>query len=246
MCIPVPYGFWHDASGTGAKQGCNSRAVVLSMSLMAVGALVVIALATVLLIHHLWIRPALDGPTRLRLLFGLGVLPAAATVMTTAQGLTHTTERNFCGSCHVMAAHLADVEDAESESLAARHGRNPYFGDTNCYTCHADYGMLGYPLTKLNGLRHVYHYYLGGYRSMSAEEARTTIRVAKPYPNSNCTQCHSGTLASFRNVGEHQALADDLAANRVACASAGCHGFSHPFTKTEEEKLAKTGEERRR
>lgn len=206
------------------------------MSLMAVAALVAIVLAAVLLVHHLWLRPTLDGATRLRLLLGLGVLPAAATVMTTAQGLHHTTEREFCGSCHVMTGHLNDVEDTKSDSLASRHGRNAFIGGTNCYTCHADYGMLGYPLTKLNGLKHVYHYYLGGYRSMSADEARTHIRVAKPYPNSNCTQCHSGTLATFRNVGEHESLVDDLATNRVACASAGCHGFSHPFTKTDEEK----------
>jgi len=32
--------------------------------------------------------------------------------------------------------------------------------------------MYGYALTKLGGMGHVYHYYLGGYREMTAEEAR--------------------------------------------------------------------------
>jgi cytochrome c-type protein NapC len=167
----------------------------------------------------------------MRLLFGLGVFPAACAAASTFYGMHRTTERSFCGSCHVMTVHQTDAEDPESNSLSARHARNPMFGGTNCYTCHADYGMLGYPMTKLGGMKHVYMYYLGGYGKMPIEEALKDIRVAKPYPNSNCMQCHSGGLASFKAVREHKALQEDLLTNRVACASAGCHGYSHPFNK---------------
>jgi hypothetical protein len=32
-------------------------------------------------------------------------------------------------------------------------------------------------------------------------------------------------------VREHRALKEDVLTNRVACASPGCHGSSHPFNK---------------
>ena len=62
-----------------------------------------------------------------------------------------------------------DASDPASTSLAARHGRNALFGDHNCYTCHADYGMFGTITTKLGGLRHVYEYSLN-YRTMPLDD----------------------------------------------------------------------------
>ncbi|MBK7857871.1 MAG: NapC/NirT family cytochrome c [Archangiaceae bacterium] len=193
------------------------------------------AVAAVLLLHHLVMRPRLTMGTRIRLLLGLAVFPFLSAVATTAHGMHRTTEAEFCGSCHVMTTHLTDLEDPESKSLASRHGRNPMFGGSACYTCHADYSMLGYPLTKLKGMSHVYNYYLGGYRSWSLEKFHEEVRIAKPFPNANCQQCHSGALASFRDVKEHRAMAEELKANRVSCASAGCHGVAHTFSKRPEE-----------
>jgi nitrate/TMAO reductase-like tetraheme cytochrome c subunit len=148
-------------------------------------------------------------------------------------GMERTTHREFCGSCHVMDEHFRNATDPNAQSLAARHSRNPYFGEESCYVCHADYGMYGYALTKAGGMGHVYHYYLGGYREMSAEQARHEIHLAKPYDNLNCRQCHTTTAHMWRDVPEHHALQEELADNRVSCASAGCHGFAHPFTKQE-------------
>ena len=91
--------------------------------------------------------------------------------------------------------------------------------------------MFGYALTKMGGMKHVYYYYLGGYRQMSKEEARRDVHIAKPYDNANCRQCHTTTAHGWRDVPEHFALREELAANRVSCASAGCHGFAHPFSK---------------
>lgn len=201
------------------------------LSLAAVLTLVLAGIAALILLQYLIRRPKLNARVRMQLLFGLGVFPMATAAASTAYGMHRTTERSFCGSCHVMSKHEADVDDPESTSLAARHGRNKMFGKSNCYTCHADYGMLGYPLTKLNGMKHVYHYYIGKYGKMPLAEALKEIRVNKPYPNSNCMECHSGGLESFKQVREHRALEQDLLTNTVACASAGCHGYSHPFNK---------------
>ncbi len=198
-------------------------------------ALLTAAIAAALLLHHLVTRPPLTLGTRLRLLLGLAVFPFLAAVATTGSGMQRTTEREFCGSCHVMGTHLSDAVDPNSNSLAARHTRNPMFGGHACYTCHADYGMLGYPMTKLTGMGHVWYYYGGGFRNWSLEKFHAEIRVAKPYPNANCQQCHSGTLASFKDTKEHRAMAEELAQNRVSCASAGCHGVAHPFSKRPEE-----------
>ncbi|MFT3837410.1 MAG: NapC/NirT family cytochrome c [Myxococcaceae bacterium] len=198
-------------------------------------ALTTAGIAAALLLHHLVRRPKLDPSVRLRLLLGLGIFPALSAVATTASGMHRTTEREFCGSCHVMGTHLEDAENPASASLASRHARNPMFGATACYTCHADYSMLGYPLTKLNGMSHVYYYYLGGYKNWSLEKFHAEVRTAKPYPNSNCQQCHSGQLKTFKETPEHRAIAEELQANSVSCASGGCHGVAHPFSKRKDE-----------
>lgn len=186
-----------------------------------------------ILIHYLIRRPALTPETKLRLALGLGLLPLFAAGSSTQAGLAGTTERKFCGSCHVMDMHVADADNLASDSLAARHSRNPFFGDRNCYVCHADYGMLGYPVTKINGMKHVYSYYLGGFHSLTMEEALPRLELFKPYENLNCMQCHSGAGKLWSDVPEHQALRPELEQNLVSCASVGCHGYAHPFSKSE-------------
>lgn len=207
------------------------RAVALATSWLGVVALTSAALAAAILMRHLFAKPALTVANKLWLLLGLGVFPTVAAVASTAVGMEATTHREFCGSCHVMSRHLENAADPGSQSLAARHSRNPFFGEHSCYVCHADYGMFGYVLTKAGGMRHVYEYYLGGYRQMSLAEAEKAIHLRKPYDNRNCRQCHTATLHDWRRVPDHASLEPELSANRVSCASAGCHGYAHPFTK---------------
>jgi nitrate/TMAO reductase-like tetraheme cytochrome c subunit len=202
-------------------------------------ALTAAALAAVIIIVFLVKKPALDLRVKLWLLVGLGGLPAIAGVTSTAAGMEETTRRSFCGSCHVMDAHYEDASSPVSQSLAARHSRNPFFGDHSCYTCHADYGMLGYVMTKRAGMGHVYQYYIGGYRQMTLEEALPKIHLHKPYDNTNCRQCHTSTTHDWRRVPDHESLKAELDSNRVSCASAGCHGYAHPFTK----KVTRAGSE---
>lgn len=205
---------------------------------MGIVALITAGLSAAIIVVYLIKRPVLDLSAKLWLVLGLGFLPMVTAATSTAAGMQRTTERSFCGSCHVMGAHYADASTPGSQSLAARHSRNPYFGDKSCYVCHADYGMFGYVMTKAAGLRHVYEYYLGGYSKLTLAEATQIIRLLEPYDNTNCRQCHTTTLKDWSRVPEHQSLQAELSDNRVSCASAGCHGYAHPFTKQQQGKPA--------
>jgi nitrate/TMAO reductase-like tetraheme cytochrome c subunit len=198
---------------------------------LGITAVVCALLAGALLVAYLVKKPVIDLRMKLQLFIGLGVLPAVTGVSSTVVGMEATTERKFCGSCHVMQSHFQDASDPASQSLAARHSRNPFFGERSCYVCHADYGMYGYAMTKAGGMRHVYEYYLGGYNSMSLEQFNREIQLRKPYDNTNCRQCHSTTASVWTNVPDHVSLKAELDSNKVSCASAGCHGNAHPFNK---------------
>lgn len=215
----------------------------VGLDALSVVSLLCAGVAAAILIRYLFTRPPLNLVNKLWLFAGLGALPALAATTSTVTGMHATTERRFCGSCHVMSAHYADTNNPKSQSLAARHSRNPFFGGRSCYVCHADYGMYGYAATKSGGLMHVYRYYFEGYSSMSLAEANRTIRLVKPYNNVNCRQCHTTSLHDWKRVPEHGALEQELAENKVSCASAGCHGYAHPFTK-KQEKQARMGERR--
>ena len=184
------------------------------------------ALAATILITYLVTSPPLTRGTKLWLLIGLGVLPIGAAVSGNVAGFQVSTHRSFCNSCHVMEPWISDVQAPESESLAALHSRNRWFGDESCYTCHADYGMFGTVVTKMNGMKHMWHYF-GSYRGMPIEQAKPRIQLYSPYPNANCLGCHSTTLPGYRDVPEHQSLGDDVRTGKISCASAGCHGPAH-------------------
>jgi cytochrome c-type protein NapC len=194
---------------------------------IALGAAVLSAL---LLLWFLVARPHLSGTTKIVLLFGIGIFPITTAMTGNYTGYEATTKRRFCGSCHVMKPYQLDSEDLKSTTLAARHARNDMFGDANCYACHADYGMYGTVKTKAGGLRHVYEYTLH-YHGMSLEEAREKIHIRKPFQNSTCMHCHSTENPGWNAVKEHASLAERVRGGEVSCASEGCHGPAHPFSK---------------
>ena len=187
-------------------------------------------LAALVLVGFLVRRPAVHGVAKAWLLLGLGVLPITSAMAGNLQGYETTKAREFCGSCHVMGPYKADSENPASPSLASRHARNQLFGAENCYACHADYGMFGTVTTKLGGLRHVWLYYTE-YKDMPLAEAKKSIHLVKPYPNENCLQCHSTRLDVWRKVPDHLSSLEDTRAGRISCASPGCHGYAHPFSK---------------
>lgn len=193
-------------------------------------ALVCVGLACTILTWFIIRRPPLDRYTKIWLLFGLGVFPIGAAGAANVEGYQATQKRAFCGSCHVMTPYSNDSANKESLGLASRHGRNAAFGTQNCYSCHADYGMYGTVLTKMGGMRHVWLYYTE-FHGMSLEEAKAKIHLVKPYPNASCMHCHSTELQGWQRVPEHRSSMQDVRAQRISCASPGCHGFAHPFSK---------------
>ena len=198
-----------------------------NMSLFSITALACGAVAAAILVGYLVRRPPLSGVTKVWLLLGLGVFPIGAAASGNIQGYETTKQRTFCASCHVMSPETSDSDDAHGTSLSSRHGRNALFGAENCYVCHADYGMFGTVTTKLGGLKHVWKYYTG-YMNVTAQEAKKTIRLYKPYPNDSCMQCHSTTLDLWNAVPDHKAALEAVRADRLSCASTGCHGYAHP------------------
>jgi len=188
--------------------------------------------SAVLLLWFLQRRPALTRTTKLVLLAAIGVLPLATATTGNVAGFEATKTRQFCGSCHVMTPYQHDSEDPTSTTLAARHARNDLFGDFNCYACHADYGMFGTVVTKAGGLRHIYEYVLH-YRTTSLEDARRTIHLRTAFSNATCMHCHSTQNPGWRAVKEHASLRERVRDGSVSCASAGCHGPAHPFSKSE-------------
>ena len=188
-----------------------------------------VAAALVLLWFLLW-RPKLTRVTKVALLFGIGVLPIGTATTGNYVGFEATKARSFCGSCHVMTPYSNDSGDPKSTTLAARHARNAMFGEENCYACHADYGMFGTIKTKMGGMRHVW-LYTTEYHSMSLEEARQKIHILKPFQNSTCMHCHSTKNPGFNAVPDHGSILPRIRNGTVSCASAGCHGPAHPFSK---------------
>ena len=188
------------------------------------------ALSALLVLWFLIRRPALTGATKLVLLLGIGVLPIAAAATGNIAGFEATKTRTFCQSCHVMTPYGNDSADPHSTTLAARHARTELIGNENCYACHADYGMYGTVVTKIGGLRHVY-LYVTEYRNTPLEEARRTIHIRKPFQNATCMHCHSTEVPAWNAVKEHASLLDRIRAGTVSCASSGCHGPAHPFSK---------------
>jgi nitrate/TMAO reductase-like tetraheme cytochrome c subunit len=207
------------------------------MGWFAVGSAVLAA--AILLVHV--VRPGpIDAARKLWLLLGLGVFPIATAGSANIAGFRATQSREFCGSCHVMEPHASDSNDKSSKTLASIHARNQHFGHDNCYTCHKDYGMYGYVLTKMGGMRHVY-LYATKYHSMPLEEAKHDIRIVKPLPNDNCMSCHSTNAPRWNAIGDHASSVGDVRSGKLSCASAGCHGYAHPMTKLGKELLPDGG-----
>jgi nitrate/TMAO reductase-like tetraheme cytochrome c subunit len=193
-------------------------------------------LAAMIIVWYVIRRPPLTLGVKGALFMGLGVLPILTALVGNVEGLHATKNIEFCGSCHVMDAHVGDALDPNSMSLAAVHTRIKKIGDESCYTCHADYGIYGFVLTKLGGMGHVYEY-LTGFSSMTLEEALPKIHLKRPFKNENCMECHSTQGAIWGDLPDHRGLVDDLRSGQTSCVSAGCHGYAHPFSKPEQETL---------
>ena len=194
--------------------------------LLRVIALLCAAITVITVGWYLWRKPPLGKATKVVLLFGLGVMPLAASLAGNVSGFEYTTSREFCASCHVMLPYTQDAEDPASNSLAAIHSRNGAFGNESCYTCHADYAIFGAATTKANGLKHLYHYVTDYADTGPYGEGGPPIHMYKPFQNGMCTRCHSTTAPAWSGNEEHAGMVEDLRAGNATCLD--CHDDVHP------------------
>ena len=190
---------------------------------MTLATVIVAAAAATMLIAFLIKRPSLNGAVKIWLFFAIGALPIAAAMVGNVAGYERTKQRGFCAGCHEMVGHTSDAADRASTTLAAMHSRNTAFGGESCYECHRDYGLFGAVTTKMDGMKHMWAHY--------TRDPKAPLHLYKPFPNSNCMQCHSTTLPGWKDEPEHQAVMDDIASGKTGCASKGCHGPVHPAMK---------------
>jgi nitrate/TMAO reductase-like tetraheme cytochrome c subunit len=170
-------------------------------------------------------RPHLNQLTKSMLLLGLGVFPLIVSLTGNIASFEYTLTRPFCGSCHVMGPYLRDAEDPKSNSLAALHSRNHKFGETSCYTCHADYQMFGAITTKQNGMKHLFMY-LTEYAGTGPDgEGGPPIHIYKPFKNAACMQCHSTTAKGY--LEKHGDNVEEIRTEAVRCIE--CHDVVHPL-----------------
>jgi len=154
---------------------------------------------------------------RLVALVALIVLPAGAVFLANYHVFEGVHEVRGCASCHVMLPMVNDMKDPASGTLAARHYRNRWIAEDQCYHCHSDYGLGGSLEAKMTGFRHLARYTTRTYH----EPIDARVR----FDNKNCFNCHEGT-PRFEAVQSHATAHAKLVANEMICLN--CHGQAHP------------------
>jgi hypothetical protein len=69
------------------------------------------------------------------------------------------------------------------------------------------------------GLRHVWHYNMGGYE--------VPLKIRGTYNNQRCLFCH-GPVKSYQEVSEHEKNAAAIASSEKSCIGGACHVSPHP------------------
>ena len=151
------------------------------------------------------------------LLLGLCVFPGLTLLGTATTFMEETTTVRSCASCHVMTPFIDDMRNPESVLLAARHYKNRWIPDRQCYTCHTNYGVHGALVTKVDVARRWLRYITGSWQE--------PIRYRGTYPNANCLSCHAGAQ-KFERVSFHTSRMSDLVSDHLSCIT--CHRPPHP------------------
>ncbi len=145
------------------------------------------------------------------------VVPLAVVFLANYHTFEGVHEVQACARCHVMRPMINDMRDPHSQTLAARHFKNGWIPQNQCYECHSDYGLSGGMAAKAEGYRH-----LARYTSRTYQEP---IAYKGHFPNDNCLKCHLGK-APFEAVKSHHTVRGLLGASTMSCLN--CHGRPHP------------------
>jgi cytochrome c nitrite reductase small subunit len=126
---------------------------------------------------------------------------------------------DFCNSCHPMRGFVHDLRNPDSQYLASEHYQYRWIANDQCFTCHSNYGLFGDAEAKMDGIRHVWAYYITGYK--------TPIKLYGTYNNGICLRCHAPTLG-FQQTDEHVENASDIISSKMSCLGLDCHVKPHP------------------
>lgn len=196
------------------------------------GVFALCVVATTLVAYHTLLRPKrhTDTATRWLLLIAFLILSPLAYALSFGLAVNGSKPVAFCNSCHVMNAYVDDLENPDSEHLAALHFQYRWIADHQCYTCHSDYGLFGDVEAKLAGLRHIWFYYVAGYE--------TPLKIRGTYDNERCLYCH-GPVKSYRELPQHRKNEMAIDTSEMSCIGGKCHVTPHPKSAAEgEEKHA--------
>jgi nitrate/TMAO reductase-like tetraheme cytochrome c subunit len=159
--------------------------------------------------------------TRGWLFVGVGLVPSMVAFLSFAHGLEASATVGSCGSCHVMTSFVEDLRNVKSDTLAATHFKNRYIRENQCYMCHSDYGLAGTLKAKLAGLGHVWRYTTDSYT--------LPIKIAAPYSNVRCLDCHGASQKFVHSQGHSREDMPKLMTGETSCLD--CHGPAHPEQK---------------
>jgi nitrate/TMAO reductase-like tetraheme cytochrome c subunit len=124
-----------------------------------------------------------------------------------------------------MQPYIDDLHDDKSASLAARHFQHRFARGTECYSCHANYGVHGTFEAKMKGLLDVYKYVTRTYD--------LPLKMRAPYESALCLKCHGGAKRYVEALeGIHLRLADQLRTGVLKCV--GCHKLAHDIPRIEQ------------
>jgi mono/diheme cytochrome c family protein len=154
-------------------------------------------------------------------LLSLGVLPLSLLVVGNFAVLEYATHTNFCAACHLtMKPYLDDLYMPGGKSLAALHYQHRFVQGTECYTCHANYGLHGTFEAKMTGLRDVYRYVTRTYH--------LPLKMREPFENRLCLKCHNEAKRYLAHP-IHVTLSEPMWMDQIKCG--GCHGPNHDIPR---------------
>ncbi len=154
-------------------------------------------------------------------LLSLGIFPLLLLAVGNFAVLEYAKEVRFCGSCHrTMKVYIDDLHNPKSQSLAGLHFQHRFAPGSECYTCHANYGVHGTFEAKLTGLQDVYTYITRTYHF--------PLKMRAPFENALCFKCHNGAKR-YIAIEVHLKLATVIKDGKLPCAS--CHRRAHDLPK---------------
>jgi len=165
-------------------------------------------------------RRALTPFVKSLVFFSILVIPIFTFFLGNYHVFVSSKEVESCMNCHVMKPFGNDMMyNPQSMTLAARHYRNNWIKENECYSCHKDYGFQGTLKAKADGYRHLMKYITGTYQE--------PITFRGEFNSMNCMGCHENTPA-FEELPEHQPIIEDLASDNPTLSCLNCHGTAHP------------------